>query len=259
MKFKTVIIFIAITMTACFQGQFEKNQALHIKDFEEKIIKIMGNYVEQSQLINTAEEILGHHETALEDFKKIREDFSKYKDENKLETIISLYNYSFTYLIHKQVEFIESALPIWDKNISTLEKIKDVAYFQQHQQLLKGMISQIDEDKKAISEHHENVRKMLVSSNLQESDRKRLWPLFNELTTKHMSSLILLIHPIQTRIESEIEMSSFFYKNRDGYVVSKEKGLEFLSFEMLDSYNRKLKVMNEKYNKSRVISRLANP
>jgi hypothetical protein len=258
-KIKIAILFITLTLTACFESQLEKNQELHIKESEDKLKSVMVNYSQHGKSINNVEEILKHHQTALDEFNQIKKHFSKYKDENRLQTIISLYDYAFTHFILKQVQIIELASPIWNRDISTLEKIKDYSYFQQHQQFLSELMSIIDENKKLILNHHENVRKRLVSSSLENSDRKRLWPLFNDLTAKYISALNPLIHPIQTRIESEIEISSFFYKNKDGYVVTKENGLEFNSFEMLDSYNHKLKMMNKKYNAARVISRLVKP
>lgn len=259
MKIKIIILFISLTITACFHDQFEYNQDLHIKDAEDKIKKVMESYSEQSSLVNTVEGILKHHQTALDDFNEIKKSSSKYKDEQKLATIISLYDYVFTYLIYEQVELIESTQVILNKNIQILEELKKPTYFQQHQQLLKEMLFRIDENRILISQHHEKVRTMFVSSDLDDSERTRLWPLFNDLTIKHSSSLTLLIHPIQTRVESEIELSTFFHQHRDGYVVTKQKGLEFLSYEMLDAYNNKLQEMNKKYNQARVINRLANP
>lgn len=259
MKVKIIILFFTLTLTACFDSTFENNQEQHIREYGEKLKSIIVNYSLQSRSINNVEEILEHNQTALDDFNKVNKYFLKYKDENRLQTIISLYDYMFTHFIVRQVKIIELASPIWNRDISTLEKIKDYSYYQHHQRFLSELIAIIDEYKKSTLNHHENVRKKLISSSLEAGDRKRLWPLFNGLTAKHIAALNVLIHPIQTRVESEIEISSFFYENRDRYVVTKVNGLEFHSFEMLDSYNHKLKTMNKKYNAARVISRLTKP
>jgi hypothetical protein len=259
MKVKIIFLFITLTLTACFDSKFEKKQEQHIREYGEKLKSIIVNYSLQSRSKNNVEEILEHNQTALDDFNKVNKYFLKFKDENRLQTIISLYDYTFTHFIVRQVKIIELASPIWNRDIATLEKIKDYSYYRHHQEFLSELISIIGEYKKSSVNHHENVRKKLVSSNLEATDKKRLWPLFNDLTVKHISALNVLILPIQTRIESEIEISSFFYENRNRYVVTKAKGLEFLSFEMLDAYNHKLKTMSKKYSATRVISRLTNP
>jgi len=122
MKIKIGILFVFFSLTACFDSQFEINQNLHIKESEDKLNNVMVNYSQNSQLINSVEEILEHHQTVLDDFDKIEKNFSKDKDEKKLETIISLYGFAFTSFIHKQVQLIKSALPLRNKDISTLEK-----------------------------------------------------------------------------------------------------------------------------------------
>lgn len=258
MLIKIVVLLITLTLSACFDSQFEKDQDKHIKAFEAEFKNIMLNYSSKAKSAITIDAILQHHQNALDHFNQTKEDLSKYKNETKLNTIVSLYEYAFTYSIQKQIQLIEVASPAWNRNITALEKIKSFSYYQQHQQFLKGLISRINENEKLISKSHENVRKMLVLSGLHEDERRRLWPLLNDLTIKHTSSLVILMHPIQTRIESEIEISTFLYRNRNDFVVTKAKGLEFLSFEMLDSYKRKVEAMNKRYNQDRVISKRVN-
>ena len=256
---KIILLFISLTLSGCFDSQFEIKQDQHIKEAEGKLKSIMVNYSLQSQSINNVEEILKYHQTALNEFNQVKNDFSKYKEENRLQAIISLYDYAFTLPIIKQLQLIELVSPIWNRDITELEKLKDFSYFTKHQQFLSELISIIEHNKTSFSDYHEDVRKMLVSSKLEENDRKRLWLVFNDLTIKHISTLNQLMHPIQTRIESEKEISSFFYRNKNGYATTELRGLEFYSFELLDSYNRKLKEMNKKYNATRVISKLAKP
>lgn len=259
MKLKILILLLTLTLGACFDNQFEIKQNQHITELETNLKVVIVNYAQQAQSINTVEEIIRHHKTALNEFNQITSEFSQFRDEKRLHTIISLYDYAFTPSILKQLQIIQQASPIWNRDITELEKIKDFTYFKNHQQFLDEILLTIDNNQKSLANHHEEVREMLVSSTLDEQDRKRLWRVFNDLTAKHIAALNHLIHPIKTRVESEKELSAFFYKNRDGYAVSELKGLEFFSFELLDSYNLKLKTMNKKYNAARAIDRLSKP
>jgi hypothetical protein len=250
---KVFIFFILISLTGCFESELEKSQEKHLREYESNIKSIMNNYAQVNSL-NKIEDVHKHHLAALDDFDKVKKHFAKFSDEKRLQTIISLYDYTLTHFLIRQVQIIELASPIWKSDIMTLEKIKDPDYYQKHQGLLSELISMIDEYKELILDHNEVVRKKLMASGLDKKDRSRLWPTFNILTGNHISAMKPLMHPIQARVESEMKITAFLYENKDGYVATKENGLQFHSPVLLQAYNHELRMIQMQEKSSRLIS-----
>jgi hypothetical protein len=240
---KVFLFIIFIILTGCFASKLDLSQEKHLKEYERNIGIIMKNYSENAKSINKIEDIHKQHLAALEDFDKVKKHFAQFSDESRLQTIISLYDYTLTHFLIRQVQIIELASPVWNSDITTLEKIKEPQYYQQHQGLLTELVAMIEEYKELMLDHHEQVRKKLMASGLDEKDRKRLWPLFNVLVAQHLSAMKPLMHPIQTRVGSEMRITAFLYENKEGYIASKENGLQFSSPVLLQAYNHQLKII----------------
>jgi hypothetical protein len=251
---KVFIFFIFVSLTGCFESKLEKSQEKHLREYESNIKSIMKNHSQHVNSIKKIEDVHKQHLAALEDFDKVKKHFAQFNNEKRLQTIIALYDYALTHFIIRQVQIIELASPIWQSNITTLEKIKDSNYYQKHQGLLSELVSMIDEYKELILDHNEVVRKKLIASGLDKKDRSRLWPVFNFLAGNHISAMKPLMHPIQARVESEMKITAFLYENKDGYVATKENGLQFHSPVLLQAYNHELRMIQMQERSSRLIS-----
>ncbi|REL35398.1 hypothetical protein [Thalassotalea euphylliae] len=244
LKIKSVaLLMLCLVLAGCLESELEKSQKEHLAQYRQNIENIMDSYANSAAAANRIQEVHQAHITVLDNLTKVKEHFSQFEQEQKLQTIIGLYDSALTHLIVRQIQILELGQPMWNADIDKFQQIKEVNYYHQHQAVLSELLAMLDEYKDLILDHHEKVRVDLVESSLDEDDRKQIWPALNGQITIYLYSIKPKLKLIQKRAEAEMEIAEFLHEHQADYIVSQEHGLQFKTPWILHTYQTKLKLL----------------
>jgi hypothetical protein len=246
MKLKVALSVIALfTLTACIQSELNRRQEEHLKQYSQHITKALENY---SKGVNSAngdtKRVLDIHLDTLKRFSDQKEHFSQFPEEERLQAIIGIYDTALSNLLIQQVEILELAKPLWSEEESGLikfQKIKELAFYNEHQEKLSKLLVMLEDYKRLTLEHHEVVRKKLVASSLKKEEREQMWPTLNAIISRYLRSVKPGIRALGKKVEAEKGLAEFLYEHRNEYVVTQEEGVKFKDYDTLIAYQNKLR------------------
>ena len=235
-----------LILSGCMESELEKKQKEHLNQYYQNISNIMNGYVKSASSSTKIEDVHKAHLKVLENLNKVKMHFSQFNDEEKLQTIVSLYDSALNHLIVRQIQILELGQPVWVSSLEKLENIKDADYYQQHQGILSELISMLEEYKTLILEHHEHIRKKMVASTLTKEEREQVWPSLNGQITSYLYTIKPKLKSLKNRVDAEIEIVKFLHENKSDYVVNEEHGLQFNTPWILNAYQTKISLLERK-------------
>ncbi len=233
-----------LIISGCMESELEKKQKEHLKQYFQNINNVMSVYAKEASSSKNIEGVHEAHLKVLENLKTVKQHFSQFNEEDKLQTVIDLYDSALNHLIVRQIQILELGSPVWTSSLDKLKNIKNVDYYHQHQALLLELLAMIDEYKDLILEHHETVRNRMVASSLTKEDRSQVWPNLNIQIADYLYTIKPKLKFLKNRVDAEIEIVKFLHEHKNDYVVSEENGLQFNTPWVLSAYQSKLNILD---------------
>lgn len=251
MKIWKAILVACLFLSGCTDSETKQEDKL-IKDYEFYIGKAMSNHSKNVAVARSIEETYKHHVLLLKDLSKIKDSFSAFTGKDRLHKTIEIYHDSLSYFVIRQVQIIELGMPIWLNDINLLGKLKDETFYQQHQVLLSGLLSMIDEFEDLMMTHHETIRLKIVSSGLSQQERQKHWTFFERVSSENLKVMSVTLKSIKIRAEGQVEIAQFLYENKNDYKIDPEEGLVFSSKALTIKYDMRVNSMTRRLNSEKM-------
>jgi uncharacterized protein YutD len=233
----TLVSIIILVLIGCTDSEQENSQRRHIKEYYSKVAQALKDYAKQSRVNGKVDGVYKAHLVILDTLKKEKKHFSQYKEEERLQTVVELYDYALSHLLQKRVKILElskrdnptSAQPI-------LKKIKDFGYYREYRERSGNLLAMLKEHKAVIMEHHEVVRKKLLGANLTKSEREQIWPDLNNIIAGYVHSVSPELNMVIKNMEMDIEIAELLHENKDSYFVETGGTMRFNTTDLLNQY-----------------------
>lgn len=247
LKIKILLLIGTLTFSSgCVKN---KDEQKHIEQYITNIKNLSTN-LNSSHSITTIADLHLKLLYTINGLNTVKKHFLKYEKEEKLKSVITLYDSVLTHLYKQQIFIIMLGGDIWSKNDAKYEKIKDDKYFNKQQNQLFSLLSLIEQYKYSMLSHKEHIRQQLVYSPLSKEERKTLWPELNKIIHSHLNKIKPTLKLIKKKVYNEIEINKYLNKHKDEFVANKEKGIQFHFHDKRYEYERKLREL--KWNRNAI-------